>query len=241
MLFGRLTGWRGLQVGAVLALASVEFARANFHDWTITEIYSNADGSVQFIELTCPSSGENFLRGERIWCINGSHTNVFTFPADLTGNTADAKLLLATPGFASQPGGIVPDYVISANFLQLSSARLNYANVDILNYSNLPTNGTASMVRSGSRLINAATNSPENFAGARSSIVPVEFNSITRNGTNTSLSFVTVSGRNYAVQFTDSLADAAWQTLTTVAGNGTVRTVTNGVVSASRFYRLRVP
>jgi hypothetical protein len=229
-----------LQIGAVLALG-VLFARADFHDWTITEIYSNADGSVQFIELTCPSSGENFLRGERIWCISGSRTNVFTFPTDLTGNTADAKLLLATPGFASRPEGIAPDYVIPPNFLLLGSARLNYANVDILNYSNLPTNGTASMVRSGSRLVNAATNSPENFAGARGSIVPVEFISVIRNGTNTSLSFATVSGRNYAVQFTESLVNAVWQTMTTVAGNGAVRAVTNGVVSPARFYRLRVP
>lgn len=240
MLFGRLTGCRGLQIGAVLAL-SVLFARADFHDWTITEIYSNADGSVQFIELTCPSSGENFLRGERIWCTGPNRTNVFTFPTDLTGNTADAKLLLATPGFASQPGGIVPDYVIPANFLLPGSARLNYANVDILNYTNLPSNGVASMVRSGPRLVNAATNSPENVEGARGSIVPLEFISVSRNGTNTSLSFATVSGRNYAVQFTDYLAGATWQTLTTVAGNGAVRSVTNGVVSAPRFYRLRVP
>jgi hypothetical protein len=241
MLFGRLTGWRGLQVGAVLALASVEFTRADFHDWTITEIYSNADGSVQFIELTCPKTGENFLRGERFWCTSGNRTNVFTFPTDLTGDTADAKLLLATPGFASHPGGIVPDYVIPTNFLLSGSARLNYANVDILNYSNLPSNGTASMVRSGSRLINAPTNSPENFAGARGTIVPVEIIGAVRNGTNTSLSFATVSGRNYAVQFTDSLAPAAWQTLTTVVGNGAMKTVTNGTASHGRFYRLRVP
>jgi hypothetical protein len=97
------------------------------------------------------------------------------------------------------------------------------------------------MIRSGSRFINAATNSPENFAGARGSIVPVEIVSATRQGTNTSLIFATVAGRNYAVQFTDSLANSGWQTLTTIAGNGSVRTVTNGVTSNGRFYRLRVP
>ena len=240
MLLPRLKGCLGLRTGVLLALL-VQLARADFHDWTIAEIYSNADGSVQFIELSCPNSGENFLGGERVWCTSGNRTNVFTFPSDLSGDTEDAKLLLATPGFAAQPGGIVPNYVIPANFLILGSARLNYANVDILNYTNLPTNGTASMIRSGSRFINAATNSPENFAGARGSIVPVEIINAIRTGTNTSLSFATVSGRNYAVQFTDSLTNSAWQTLTTIAGNGSVRTVTNGVTSNARFYRLRVP
>ena len=229
--------WRA---GVGLALL-VQFARADFHDWTIAEIYSNADGSVQFIELSCPNSGEGFLGGERVWCTSATRTNVFTFPSDLSGDTEDRKLLLATPGFAARPGGIVPNYTIPTNFLILGSGRLNYANVDILNYANLPTNGTASLVRSDSRFVNAPTNSPENFAGARGSIVPVRIISASRQGTNTSLSFATVSGRNYAVQFTDSLTNPVWQTLTTIAGNGGVRTVTNGVTATVRFYRLRVP
>jgi len=240
MRLPRLMGRSGWTMGVALALL-VQPARADFHDWTIAEIYSNADGSVQFIELSCPNSGEGFLGGERVWCTSATRTNVFTFPSDLSGDTEDRKLLLATPGFAARPGGIAPNYTIPTNFLILGSARLNYANVDILNYTNLPTNGTASMIRSGSRLINAATNSPENFAGARGSIVPVRIISAIRTGTNTSLTFATVSGRNYAVQFTDSLANSAWQTLTTVAGNGNVRTVTNGASAAIRFYRLRVP
>jgi len=232
-------GWEW-RTGVALALL-VQLARADFHDWTIAEIYSNADGSVQFIELSCPNSGETFLGGERVWCTSGNRTNVFTFPTDLSGDTEGAKLLLATPGFAAQPGGVVPDYVIPANFLILGSGRLNYANVDVLNYTNLPANGKASLVRSGSRLVNAATNSPENFAGARGSIVPVEIMSAFRLGTNMSLSFATVSGRNYAVQFADSLTNSAWQTLTTIAGNGSVRNVTNSVIAEVRFYRLRVP
>jgi len=240
MLLPRSMGGWGWRTGVALALL-VQLARADFHDWTIAEIYSNADGSVQFIELSCPNSGETFLGGVRVWCTSGNRTNVFTFPTDLSGNTEDAKLLLATPGFAAQPGGIVPDYVIPANFLILGSGRLNYANVDVLNYANLPTNGVASLVRSGSRFINAATNSPENFASARGSIVPVRLLSALRQGTNTSLSFATVPGRNYAIQSTDSLTNSVWQTLTTIAGNGSVRTVTNGVTAATRFYRLYVP
>lgn len=217
-------------------------ARADFHDWTINEIYSNADGRVQFIELTCPEAGETFLGGERISCSRGNQTNIFTFPDDLTGNTQDKRLLLATPGFGSLPGGIPPDFVIPTNFLFVSTGRVNYAGLDILTYTNLPTNGTASLRRTGTRFVIATNNSPENFTEQTGFIVPVRILSLLRQLTNSIVSFATAPGKNYAVQFRDSLPDTTWQTATTVAGNGTIRTVTNntGVVNR-RFYRLRVP
>ena len=83
MLVPRLMGGWGWRTGVALALL-VQLARADFHDWTIAEIYSNADGSVQFIELSCPNSGETFLGGVRVWCTSGNRTNVFTFPTDLS-------------------------------------------------------------------------------------------------------------------------------------------------------------
>jgi hypothetical protein len=217
-------------------------AHADFHDWTINEIYSNADGTVQFIELTCPKAGETFLGGERISCSRGNQTNIFTFPDDLTGNTEDKRLLLATPGFGSLPGGIPPDFVIPTNFLFVITGRVNYAGLDILSYTNLPTNGTASLRRSGNRFVIATNNSPENFSGQTGIIVPVRILSILRQTTNSIVSFATAPGKNYAVQFRDSLTNGAWQTATTVAGNGAIRTVTNttGLINR-RFYRLRVP
>ena len=217
-------------------------ARADFHDWTINEIYSNADGTVHFIELICSKAGETFLGGERISCSRGNQTNIFTFPDDLTGNTEDKSLLLATPGFGSLPGGIPPDFVIPTNFLFVSTGRVNYAGLDILSYTNLPTNGTASLRRSGSRFVVATNNSPQNFNDQTGFIVPVRILSLLRQPTNSIVSFATAPGKNYAVQFRDSLTNTTWQTATTVTGNGAIRTVTNatGLINR-RFYRLRVP
>ena len=217
-------------------------AFADFHDWTINEVYSNEDGTVQFIELACPTAGETFLRGERIRCSQGNQTNTFTFPDDLTGDTSDKKLLLATPGFASQPGGITPDFIIPTNFLFDLTGRLNYAGLDIVTYTNLPSDGRASLTRSGNRFVVTTNNSPENFAEQTGSIVPVRIRTFARTGTNSVLSFATVSGRNYVVQYRDSLSNVAWQTAVTVPGNGSIRTVTNNTGAANRrFYRLRVP
>src|SRR5437867_5371810 len=72
-------------------------ARADFHDWRINEIYSNGDGSVQFVELSCPVNDENLLGGQRLFCSDGSQTKTFVFPSNLaTTFTANKTLLLAT-------------------------------------------------------------------------------------------------------------------------------------------------
>jgi hypothetical protein len=229
-----------LSVIVLLGLSALAYA--DFHDWTVNELYSNADGTVQFVELTCSKAGETFLGGERISCSQSNRTNIFTFPDNLTGDTEDKRLLLATPGFGSLPGGIPPDFVIPTNFLFRPNGRINYAGLDILTYTNLPTNGTASLVRSGNRFIVATNNSPQNFSDQTGSIVPVRILTMKRQGTNSVLSFATAPGKNYAVQFKDTLSIATWQIATTVAGNGTVRTVTNNTGAVTRrFYRLRVP
>ena len=59
-------------------------------------------------------------------------------------------------------------------------------------------------------------------------------------GTNFIFSFETELGKTYTVEYTDSLTSPNWQSLPDVAGNGSVKTVTNSVASvAERFYRVR--
>jgi hypothetical protein len=61
----------------------------------------------------------------------------------------------------------------------------------------------------------------------------------TKTGNNFLLSFQTEPGKTYTPQYVDSLSTSAWQGLTPINGDGTVKTATNfapGV--AQRFYRL---
>jgi PKD repeat protein len=59
--------------------------------------------------------------------------------------------------------------------------------------------------------------------------------------TNFVFSFLTVSGKLYVIQYKNILTDPAWQTLSSVPGDGTVQTITNSVTTPSqRFYRLSV-
>jgi serralysin len=134
----------------------------SFHLYDITEVFSNADGSVQFIELRVgASNGESFWNGKTITATQGSSTHTFTFPSDLPSTqTANTSVLLATQGFANL-GVVTPNFIIPASFLFQGSGSVNFAGVDIFNYSALPTNGTLSIAVGGS----TGTNSPTNFAG----------------------------------------------------------------------------
>ena len=62
----------------------------------------------------------------------------------------------------------------------------------------------------------------------------------TRIQTGFTFSFATLPGSQYLVQYKDSLNDVTWQPLTTVNGDGTVKSLTNNTTSAQRFYRATV-
>jgi hypothetical protein len=59
-------------------------------------------------------------------------------------------------------------------------------------------------------------------------------------GTNVVISFQTVSGFNYQVQYKTNLTDAAWNSVSTVPGNNGTQSVTDPIVNATRFYRVQV-
>jgi hypothetical protein len=60
-------------------------------------------------------------------------------------------------------------------------------------------------------------------------------------GSSFTFSFATLPGSQYLVQYKATLKDLAWQTLTTVTGDGTVKTVVdNNATTPQRFYRATV-
>ena len=147
-------------------------ARATFHLWKIDEVYSNASGSVQFIEFQQPSSefdDERFLSGQTLTDATLGHS--FTFPANLpSAPVANQHFLVATPGYAALTGLPAADYLLPANsFFSTSGDTLTYASgVDSLTFSGsqLPIDGSNSLNRAyGASTFTTAANSPTNFAG----------------------------------------------------------------------------
>jgi hypothetical protein len=157
-------------VPALLLLSLSSTARGEFHTLQIEQIFSNADGTVQFVVLheTLGLNGEGFLGGHTLTAMSGAGTHTFVFPTNLPGGTCDvygcgssptanARVLVATQGFAAL-GLVTPDYVMPNGFLPLSNGTINYAGVDQVSYMSIPSDGVTAVTRNGSARQNVATN-----------------------------------------------------------------------------------
>ena len=157
----------------LLALGGLHSALASFHLWDIEEVYSNADGSVQFVRLSSKSDGQGLLTGHALTFTGPGGPRTFTFPTNLASNaTANRSLLIGTSTLQSLYG-IVPDYVIPASFFARGAgANLDFASADSVSLAALPLDGTKSLnARSGddnpSRILVKGNAEAVNFAGDR--------------------------------------------------------------------------
>jgi hypothetical protein len=165
-------------------------ARAASHQWRFHELFSNTDGTIQFIELQecCGFTEEIQLQSKWILAVHANHK--YTFRSNLVGNTANKYLLLATSGFAAIPGAPTPDIIIPSGFLPTGGDTLEYwlyGATTTRIYGPLPQDGvTATQVGgpgpddtygTADDIPNTTgVNSPTNFAGQTGTIdlrVPV--------------------------------------------------------------------
>jgi hypothetical protein len=151
-----------LLLGAAVAFIA-STAMASFHTFGISEIYSNADGTIQYVELKEDGgfAGQQFLAGHALTSTHAGITKTFTFPANLpSAGTAGKRALIATQGFAAL-GLVTPDYVVPNGFLATDGATVDYAGVSQMTYATLPTDGVSAIGPLGT-----VTNAPVNFSGA---------------------------------------------------------------------------
>jgi hypothetical protein len=169
---------------AVFAFAAP--ARASFHFWRIKEIFSNADGTIQFIEFFTTSGGETLIANHSVQAISDNGTPVtYTFPNQNFGSsTANKHFLLATAGFDALPNSPTPDFTpLPNNFfnpnaasIQIDFAHGSDVTMPAINGSMLPKDGINSINDSvfaffgDTDVYATAANSPTNFAGATGSI-----------------------------------------------------------------------
>jgi hypothetical protein len=172
-----MAGWL-----SIVLLSACEPALATFHLWQITKVYSNASGTVQFVEMFTTSSGQEFVSGHMI----NSNAHQFTVPTDLPATashtTANQHLLFATPGYFALRGVPPADYNLGVNnFFNINGDSLNWAGVNTFAFSSgqVPTDGAHEAERAfNSTAITIGINSPTNFAGVTGTIPlpPSDFN-----------------------------------------------------------------
>jgi hypothetical protein len=147
-----------------------------FFYWHFSELYSNADGSVQFIELECNPglAGEIFSSGAMFHSTATGKS--LTLTQNLSGSTLSKKLLLATPGFTSIPGAVPPDFPtfpLPAGFFDPEGDFITLYHHGLLDSRRIlpanpvPTDGVMSRVYPSDTV---ETNSPTNFSGQTGSI-----------------------------------------------------------------------
>ncbi len=153
-------------LAAVLLLVGTG-SHAAFHSMQITEVYSNADGTVQFIELQMTMDGQTQLSGRMITSTQGSTSNSFRFGSNVSNGASGSRILIGTSGYAALPGVPSPDYVIANNFVFTSDVSINFAGAALAMFGAVPTDGTLSIAPDGA----TATNSPTNNAGQSGTVV----------------------------------------------------------------------
>jgi len=150
-------------------------AQAAFHLFRIDQVYSNADGTVQYVVLR-ESTGSNF---ESFWKDNAVFLETtsatagvqrFPFPTNLPSTaTASKSVLVATNGFAAL-GLVTPDFTIPNGFIPRAGGSLTYANaamiVDATTLPALPADGATAIDHNG----NPVPATPKNFAGATATL-----------------------------------------------------------------------
>jgi hypothetical protein len=170
---------RGLLGPALLSLSFA--ATADFHLYKIDQLYSNADGTVQYLVMheTTGTDGENLWSGNALIAMptHGGTAKTFVFPQNLPGGmctfyygcamapTAFTRVLIATEGFAAL-GLVKPDYTVPNGFFATNGVTINYSGTDQVTLASIPTDGTNAVDRNGTIMPNLATN----FAGQSASV-----------------------------------------------------------------------
>lgn len=190
----------------VLALAA-HGAAAAVTTFAIDEIFSNADGSLQYVVLreAAGQSGADDWAGRTLTVRRGPVFHAFTFPANLPGGaTAGRRVLVASEGLA-QLGIIAPDFVVADRFLAADGGTLDFAGVDSVTYAALPHDGTTAVTRAGA----SRPSAPVNFAGSSATVPLAPATAVEYR--NAALDHYFVSDRAPDIDALDSGRIAGWQ------------------------------
>jgi len=166
---------RALRLLAWVLVLATSNSFAAFHLFQIDQIYSNATGTVQFIVLfePVPTPGEDQWGGQSLRASGPGGTQTYVFPSNLPkGATGGKRVLVATEGFAAL-GIVTPDFVVPNGFLAIGGGTINYADVDLVTYSALPTDGVSAVSRFGAVFQNRATNFAGESASVGAAIAPI--------------------------------------------------------------------
>jgi hypothetical protein len=142
-------------------------APLTFHLIDINEVYSNADGTLQFVELLATFAGQTQIAQTRVTAFNAGgtmETLVFDFTANFPGLGRNQTILLATRAF-EEVAGFAPNFVIPDRSISLVAGRVVFKTdsgsqtVDAVAYGMFPPGRNAGFGNPAPALPRDGTNS----------------------------------------------------------------------------------
>ena len=160
-------------------------AIAGIHTWDVSEVFSNADGTIQFIELKETAGGNNEGGVGNGSISSDTLDQDHSWSNGTVSNTANKFYLIASQGFADLPGAPTPDVILPANkvpFFATSGDTVSFSTWDSCTFGPVPVDGVNSF-----DCLTSATgaNSPTNYAGGTGSVDGSAPASITLNHVDT--------------------------------------------------------
>ena len=166
---------RWIWMAAMALAAAAAPVSAAFHLYRIDQVFSNADGNVQYVVMHTTSNGESFWSGQLLRTTSAAGVaKQFSFPSNLPSTaTANRSVLIATAGFAAL-GMVTPDFTIPERFIPTDGGTLDFAGVDQITLPALPGDGATAIDRNG----NPVPATPRNFSGAEGAMSPLPVTSV---------------------------------------------------------------
>ena len=136
------------------------------HTWDVNEVFSNPDGTIQFIELR-ETGGGQFETGVGGHTVTSDSSSVL-ITSNVASPTTFKHILFGTAAYDALPNSPTPNYFIPANFFSISGDTITYNPYDTMTFPGgvLPTDGVMSLNRD----LSTGVNSPTNYAGQTGSI-----------------------------------------------------------------------
>jgi hypothetical protein len=156
----------------IATLCAPRTTMADNHLIDINEVYTNADGTLQFVEMIARANLQTNLAPTHIDAANGDSSSanlVFDFTTSFPALNINETILLATSGFQAA-AGFAPDFIIPNGMIFLTNGRVefdheppNVFTIDAVAYGSysgpntgfgspavaLPSNGFSSLTRVG--------------------------------------------------------------------------------------------
>lgn len=151
-----------------LVLLAASIASAGVHTWVVREVFSNHNGTIQYVELfdAGATGGELGVSGGTIM----SDTQTFTWSSPAVAPPTNGKsYLIASATFAALPGAPTPDAIIPVGkmpFFSVAGDTVSFGIFHSFEFGAVPTNGTNSLTDG----LGVGPNTPKNYAGNQGSV-----------------------------------------------------------------------